>query len=211
MHDSLKQFVQKNALIIFAVLIAVAVIGWTYVAPAAQGPNNSVGEEVATTTMITASTTTTATIKTLPPEMPLVLPEGATKIDDYVFSDEGAIYFRSLTGGEALEIADADPASFKRLGGFLPFSNPSLIADCGAAPTYAFYTDQMRIFFYQVWRTPTFRSSRVEVIRTADKKTFEVGTIGTAQDEGYTYQIGYETTASSTCWLKLSGTEKKAL
>lgn len=193
-----------------AVIIGFATVG--LVSVLSQGSwsgefsdSDGAGSETATTSAEGAATSTAVypvPKKTLPPEQPFVLPEGATSIDEYAFSKDGDVYFKSLTGKQPLRIPDADGATFRRQGNFLTYLADGVVRDCGVSPLLAYYTDKNRVYFYQVWRAPEFRSSTVEVIIDADPKTFTVVDALNAKDDTYLFRPSYAQ-ATSTCSLVL--------
>jgi hypothetical protein len=114
---------------------------------------------------------------TAPSAFPRVLatmPKGATAIDDHAFTDQNGVQFLSITGTSTLAIPGADTATFKRLTDFMTSPDPAIKSSCGVAGEYAFYSDKNRVYFYQLWFAPKFRTSRVEVIADAKPETFKV-------------------------------------
>lgn len=195
-------------------LLLLALIGWY----AATRPASPLSVPTATTTPAAATTTppgtgtatSTATVpkqKTLPPEQPFVLPEGATAIDAYTYIQNNSVYFRSLTGKTPLNVWDANAASFHRVGDFMMYPGSAVVSDCGAAPLYSYYTDDKRLYFYQIWRTPTSRSSTVEAVMGAHAPTFAITGSTTSADRGTLYEVSYQQ-ATTTCRLSLSKTAR---
>lgn len=179
-------------------------------------PSSPVSEPTATTTPAAATTTpagpgiATSTVvapkqKTLPPEQPFVLPEGATAVDAYAYIQNDSVYFRSLTGKAPLNVWDANANSFHRVGDFMTYPGNAVVADCGAAPIYSYYSDNKRLYFYQVWRTPTFRSSTVEAVQGAKAKEFELTGLTTATDGSTLYEVNYRK-ATTTCRMFITKT-----
>lgn len=108
------------------------------------------------------------------PGITAVLPEGATAIDKHAFTDENGVQFLSITSNSMLAIPDADPDTFKRITDFMTSPDPAIKSTCGVSGNYAFYADSKRVYFYQFWLAPKFRTSRVEVIAGAKQSTFSV-------------------------------------
>ena len=143
--------------------------------------------------------------KTLAPEQPFVLPLGATAVDEYAFIQNDTVYFRSLTGKTPLAIPNSNAGSFKRLGDFVMYPGSDVVSECGAAPVYTYYGDEKQVYFYQVWRAPTFRSSQIEVIIGAQTENFKIIDVRTTTDGGRLFEVGYKK-ATTTCMLSLSRT-----
>jgi len=204
---------QKSILSLLGIGIVLALIAWFAIATTvSQEVPEMLGNEetpgVASTTKITASSTPVVEVpkkKTLPPEQPFVLPEGATAVDGYAYIENGQVYFKSLTGKSALAIPNSDAESFKRLSNFMTYPGNAVVNDCGVAPLYAYYGDDKQAYFYQVWRAPQFRSSTVEVIVGAEMENVRVTGIRTMTDGGRLFEVEYEK-ATTTCKLFLSRT-----
>lgn len=127
-----------------------------------------------------------------------VMPAGAHPIDDYSFTDAEGVHFLSITSTSSLAIPDADAASFKRTTGFMTFPGSAVVNDCGVSGSFAFYTDVNRVYFYQRWLTPQFRTSRVEVIAGAKPETFKVVNPTSFLDGTRSLSLTYEV-STSTC------------
>ena len=108
------------------------------------------------------------------PGITAVLPPGATAIDKHAFTDENGVQFLSITSSSMLVIPDAEPDTFKRITDFMTSPDPAVKNTCGVSGSYAFYADSKRVYFYQFWLAPKFRTSRVEVIAGAKPATFSV-------------------------------------
>lgn len=165
-------------------------------------PESSAPEEVGSTT----TTLPAPAQKTLPPEPAFVLPEGATAIDGYAYTEDNHVYFKSLTGKTPLAIQDANAERFKRLTDFITYPGTQVVTSCGAAPTYTFYGDSKRLYFYQVWRAPLFRTSRVEVVAGADPDEFSLSNMTDISVGKNRYTITYQPEATSTCALVIKKT-----
>jgi len=189
---------------------ALALIAWVALTAFPGTAGDDGAPHIASTTEATSSSTPVAEVpgqKTLPPEEPLMLPPGATAIDAYAYVKDGQVYFRSLTGKTPLDIPDSDAASFRRLSSFVTYPGTAIVEACGGTPLYAYYGDDRQVYFYQVWRTPRFRSSRVEVIIDAKTADFSITSPQTAMGGGHIYEVGYgKATATSSCRLSLSRT-----
>ena len=205
---------ERLPLIIGGVLV-LALIAWFFLNRPAASPEDFIStatttSTVATTTPTAATTTTVAPKKqkTLPPELPFVLPPGATAIDGYAYVENNSVYFRSLTGKAPLHVWDAKASTFHRVGSFMTYPGTAIVSDCGAAPLYTYYTDNKRLYFYQVWRTPTFRSSTVEAVPNIQATDFTVTGPRESTDGITLFEVNYRppTTATSTCRLYLSRT-----
>ena len=162
----------------------------------------------------TASTTAEAAVpedettsKGLLPELPFSLPSGSVAIDEYAFTTGEGIYFRSLTGKNPLQILNADAPSFSRLSDFSTYAANGVASDCGGNPIYTYYGDKRHVYFYQIWRTPTFRTSQIEVVVGTKKEDFDITDSGTATNGTHRFEVGHMTTASSTCLLMLTRTQ----
>lgn len=200
--------VSKNLLLVAGILLILAGIAWFVLtrAPAVPGPGVVPGMASTTDGLATSSPAIgTLKPKTLPPELPFTLPEGASAIDGYAFIQNDQVYFRSLTGAAPLAIPHSDAESFKRLSGFMTYPGTAVVNTCGAAPIYAYYGDKKQVYFYQVWRAPTFRSSTVEVIVDAKMQDFSITGLQTATEGNRLFEIGFEK-ATTTCKLFLSRT-----
>lgn len=185
----------------------------------ATRPVPATGEPVATSTPPTTATTTVAAgtstpaaaapaaakPKTLPPEQPFVLPAGAVAVDEYSYVQNGNVYFRSLTGKSPLNVWDANAERFHRVADFMTYPGTAVVNDCGAAPMYTYYTDNRRLYFYQIWRAPTFRTSKVEAVVDAEAESFRITDATTSRDGSTLYTVGYQK-ATSTCMAYLSKT-----
>ena len=188
-----------------------ALIGWyatTRPTPPLSEPTATTTPAAATTTPVGPATTTKpvgTSPKPLPPEQPFTLPAGATAIDAYAYVQNNSVYFRSLTGKTPLNVWDANANSFHRVGDFVTYPGNAVVGDCGAAPIYTYYSDNTRLYFYQVWRTPTFRSSTVEAVQDAKARDFELTGLTTATDGSTSYEVSYRK-ATSTCRMFLSKT-----
>src|SRR3989344_5378075 len=201
---------RKNTLVLIGVVVALALATWLLFQPTPlQGvPGGEEAGSVASTTKTVASSTPVLEPpkqKTLPPEPPFVLPEGATAIDGYAFIENNQVYFRSLTGATPFAIPNSDAESFKRLSSFMKYPGSEVVGACGGAPIYSYYGDKKQVYFYQIWRTPTFRSSKVEVIVGANTKDFNITGLLTATDGNRLFEVGYQK-ATTTCSLVLSRT-----
>lgn len=201
----------KQFLMVAGIVLVLAGIAWvalaTPPAPALPEPGAVPGTASTTDLVATSSTAQLPTKKTLAPETPFVLPPGAVAIDGYAYIENDLVYFRSLTGKTPLAIPNSDAESFTRLSNFMTYPGTEVVTACGAAPLYAYYGDDKHVYFYQVWRASTFRSSRVEVIIGAKTDDFRVTGLETATDGSHLYEVEYgKATATSTCKLSLSRT-----
>lgn len=197
----------KKSLVILGIGVLLALIAWVaFMAPTpATAPERGEGQQVSTTTPGTVTTSGAATKRPLAPEPAFVLPNGATKIDDYAYLQDGVVYFKSLIGTTSLAIPKSDAGSFEKLADFATYTGGNVIRDCGAAPLYAFYGDDNQVYFYQVWRAPEFRSSQIEVIVGAKKNSFEVTSPTTATSGNLALNLSYQV-ATTTCSLVLNKT-----
>jgi hypothetical protein len=143
--------------------------------------------------------------KTLPPEPLFTLPEGARKIDDYAFSLDGRVYFRSVTSTSTLPIPGADPETFERLHDFMTYPGEAIVNDCGASGTYTYYEDKNRVYLYQIWRAPKFRSSKVEVLADVTPDAFSIEDATHARAASQRVAVEYRV-ATSTCSYVLAKT-----
>jgi len=200
---------RKNAFVLIGIVVVLALATWLLFQPTPlQGvPGGEEAGSVASTTETAASSTPVEPPKqkTLPPEPLFVLPEGATAIDGYAFIENNQVYFRSLTGAAPLAIPNSDAGSFTRLSDFMTYPGSEVVATCGGAPIYSYYGDEKQVYFYQVWRAPKFRSSKVEVIVGAKIEDFKVTGLQTATGGGRLFEVGYQK-ATTTCSLFLSRT-----
>ncbi len=198
---SQKQYVLAG---IAGVLIIGATIGWFLlqgVAPEGSQPD--------TTETPAASTTPTQPVsvpqkKTLKPEPVFVLPSGAVAVDDYAFTNQGDVYFRSLTSTQPLPVPNAQADSFERVTSFMTYTDPTVVSACGAAPQYAYYRDEKQVYFYHYWRTPTFRSSHIDILIGLKPEDFILVSPTRIKVGAETFDLIY-TQATSTCRLRLTG------
>jgi hypothetical protein len=166
-------------------------------------------EPVATTTPEEMPLAPAAPVKKgLPVEPAFTLPEDATAVDDYAFLVDDTVYFRSLTSVNPLAIPNSDAGSFEKLTPFMTYQGSAIVKDCGASGTYGYYADDGQVYFYQFWRAPEFRSSRIEVIVGAKKKDFEVTGPLTAEDRKHEFSVAYRQAATSTCEYYLNRTDR---
>ncbi len=201
----------KSKKVIIGVVVLVLALGalWFWGAKQASAPAPDFQEPVATTTEEKPATTGTQTggtgsgLKNLPPEPAFTLPAGAVALDDYAFTLNDQVYFRSLTNKEPLAIPNSDAETFKKLSQFVTFPGTEVVSDCGASGTYGFYGDRKNVYFYQFWRAPKFRSSTIEVIVGADIKNFEVTGQTVAKSGSDILKVSYDK-ATTTCAFKLS-------
>ncbi|RJQ34783.1 hypothetical protein C4568_01915 [Candidatus Parcubacteria bacterium] len=184
-----------------AIAAVTVLLAWFFLDRGFVPMPNRANESATSTTGQTG--TSTQAKKELPPEPDFVLPEGAMPIDEYAFGYEGKTYFKSLTNDkEGLPVPNADPNSFKRFANFATYPGKDVVRDCGAAPLFAFYVDEQRPYFYQIWRAPEFRSSAVDAMVGVNADTFEIQSPTSVSDGDtdldITYQVG-----TSTCRLML--------
>jgi|GEM_PF-3431051 len=208
----MQPFLSKNIALIIGALAVLLVAGFLFfvVKPISVEPTGDVN---AITTTATSTATSTATAPSappkkqpLPPEPIFVMPEGGKAIDDYVFVDDGVVYFKSLVSTSThLKVPSADPATFHPIQGFSTYPGQDVVRDCGAAPVYTFYIDKLRPYLYQIWRAPEFRTGQVDAMNGANPKKFLVTGLTTATDGRFNFQIGYKK-ATSTCILILNQT-----
>lgn len=124
-------------------------------------------------TSSTIGTTSTSSSNVLPPEPAFELPEGAVAVSDYAFVADNVVYLRSVKTSASFAVPDSDASTFKSLSSFETYSTPEVLETCGGAGQYTFYGDVKHLYFYQVWRTPTFRSSQIEVVAGSDSNKFK--------------------------------------
>lgn len=117
---------------------------------------------------------TDAPVATAPDSRELVgaVPEGGRDIDEYALVTDDFIYFRSITSSSTLKIPNGDPATFERLTGFMEYPGTQVTAECSGPGTYAYYGDAKHVYFYQVWKTPDFTHSKIEIISNEPKEAF---------------------------------------
>jgi len=191
------------------VALALAVLGYIYLS--GSSTPEPVAEETGKVEDM-ASTTPDAAPKEprrgLPPEPAFTLPAGARALDDYAYTVDDGVYFRSLTGPDPLQIPTADAGTFKRLDQFYTYSANGVVADCGDTALYTYYGDRKQIYFYQIWRTDHFRTSQIEVLAKTDPKDFEITGPLTATDGTRSFAVGHMQTATSTCLLTLTRTDR---
>ena len=185
------------------IILGVALSAYFYLQSAKDTPSTSQEASTASSTDSSALPEPTAGKKGLPPEPSFSLPDGAVAVDGYAFKMDEGVYMRSLTGKNPLQILNADADSFERLADFSSYSSNGVINDCGAKPVYTYYGDNKHVYFYQIWRTPYFRTSQIEVIAGAKKDGFEMLGTDTATDGTRRFEVGHMVTASSTCLLTL--------
>lgn len=140
--------------------------------------------------------------KTLPAEPEFILPEGAVSIDQYAYIHDEVVYMRPVVKSP-LVVPSADPETFRRLSDVSTYSDSEVVSDCGVAPTYAYYIDKHRPYFYQIWRAPKFRASQIDAMNGADPENFVVTSPTSANDGRVRFEIMYRKTATSTCALFL--------
>lgn len=131
------------------------------------------------------------------------LPVGATNVDDLSFTFEGDVYFRGSLGTSAVQIPDGDADSFEPLSEIFTYPDPEISVKCGAPGRYAFYADRKYVYFYQVWQTPTFRSTKVEAVKDIRKGEFTLISPVSIEGASVGYDLSLEV-ASGTCAYKLT-------
>jgi hypothetical protein len=146
---------------------------------------------------------TTDSDKPSVPEM-AVTPETAQEIDAYSYTDSDAVYFKSVTSTSTLAIPGANAKTFHRITDFMTYPDQEVADRCGGKGEYAYYADKNRVYFYQFWKTPKFRSSKVEVVIDEKEETFKVLSPVTAEGASMKYVVGYQV-ATSTCQYILQG------
>lgn len=132
------------------------------------------------------------------PHPELYLPMGATNVDDLSFTLEDEVYFRGSFGTSTVQIPDGDADSFAQLSDIMTFPDPAISEQCGAPGRYAFYGDRKRVYFYQVWQTPTFRSTKVEAVKDIRKGEFSLTSPVSIEGGSVAYDLSLEV-ASGTC------------
>lgn len=137
------------------------------------------------------------------PAPELYLPVGATNVDDLSFTFEGDVYFRGSLGTSTVKIPDGDAASFAPLSEIMIFPDPAISEKCGAPGRYAFYADRKYVYFYQVWQTPTFRSTKVEAVKDIRKREFVLTSPVSVAGADVAYDLSLEV-ASGTCAYRLT-------
>lgn len=137
-------------------------------------------------------TTSPTTAGVLPPEPVFELPEGAVAISDYAFVVDDVVYLRSIKTSTSFAVPDSDARSFKSLSAFETYATPDVIETCGDAGQYTFYGDVKNLYFYQVWRTPTFRSSQIEVVAGSDPQKFRSLGDSTYTNGADTFTLGFK-------------------
>lgn len=138
------------------------------------------------------------------PEPVFVLPAGATMVDEFSFKKGDEVYFKSLTSVDPLPVPGADPASFERVTEVMEYTLGDVIRDCGAAPRYAFYRDEDRLYFYHYWRTPTFRGSHIDILMGLTPEKFVQQSPTQVKVGGETFSLVYAKTGQ-TCRMKITG------
>ena len=164
-------------------------VGETAIVPVLEGESTETG------------TTTPGGIKTPPVA---VTPDGAVTVDAYSYTDGGAVFFKSVTSTSTLAIPGANADTFHRITDFMTYPDQEVVDRCGAKGEYAYYADKSRVYFYQVWKSPKFRSSKVEVIIDEKEETFKVLSPVNAEGATMKYVVGYQV-ATSTCQYVLQG------
>jgi hypothetical protein len=135
-----------------------------------------------------------------------VTPTTGTSVDAYSYTDSGAVFFKSVTSTSTLAIPGANADTFHRITDFMTYPDQEVADKCGAKGEYAYYADKNRVYFYQVWKTPKFRASKVEVIIDEKEATFKVLSPVTAEGATMKYVVGYQV-ATSTCQYVLQGSK----
>lgn len=191
--------------IVLLALVA-AIAAYMYLKPASsEGVVLTSNEEA----VATSTPSGEAGGKSLPVEPTFTLPEGAQALDDYAYTKDDSVYFRSITSTEPLRIPDADAGTFKRLANFMTYSANSVVGDCGGTALYTYYADEDRVYFYQIWRTDFFRTSQIEVLAGTKAKDFRITGPLTATDGIRSVTVGHRQTATtSTCLLILNRTDR---
>jgi hypothetical protein len=195
----------RNLLVLVGVLLALALIGWFTLRSSPAAPVAETPGTASSTVPLEPDTTSITPGAPPPPEVPYVLSEKATAIDAYAFVEEGAVYFRPVTKSSPLLVLQASPSTFKPITDPTTYPGSEVVADCGAAPTYLFYADWKDTYFYQLWRTPTFRASKVERLMVPPSK-FSMITPRTVSDGTSRYTVTYEKAAQGSCKLVLEST-----
>ncbi len=176
----------RTRLIIFGALALLFVGGLTYV------NHDTVFYREAPETPSTISTNETKDIV-------VGIPEGGRDIDEYAFVTDDYIYFRSvMSATSTIRIPNGDPATFARVSDFMTYPGTEVTAECSGPGRYAYYGDSKNIYFYQIWKTPDFTSSKIEIIAKAPKEQFalESSTMARAGDKLFSISPLF---ATSTC------------
>lgn len=191
----------KAVIGIGALVVCVAVAYALFLRP--ETPADSV--DMADTGGRTASSTGLAprtNNRTLPPEPVFTLPEGASAVDEYAFIADGDVFFRSVTSTTSLPIPGADADTFHAISDIITYPGERIAADCGGAGAYSYYEDNKYVYFHQIWRTPRFRTSQVEVIADVDPDEFDVQEAPYARADGQRIVVKYHV-STSTCLFVL--------
>lgn len=120
------------------------------------------------------------------------IPKTAISLDGHAFVDESGVYLRSSFGTSSMKIPDADPESFRILSPFVEFGNEEIVAQCKGPGNYGFYGDKKKVYFFQVWSTPSFGKTKIEVRKELNPDTFAAAGPHTFTDGVQTVTIGYE-------------------
>lgn len=153
--------------------------------------------------LLEGETTTEGSQKPTVPEM-AVTPGTGQEIDAYSYTDNDAVYFKSVTSTSTLAIPGANAKTFHRITDFMTYPDQDVVDRCGGKGEYAYYADKNRVYFYQFWKTPKFRSSKVEVVIDEKEESFKVLSPVNAQGASMKYVVGYQV-ATSTCQYVLQG------
>lgn len=129
------------------------------------------------------------------------LPEGANIIDDYFYTYNGTVYLNSVSSTSSIRIPDAGADTFKRLTDFTELPNPAVRLDCVRPGQYAFYADDSRVYFYELWLNSKFKHSEVETLVGVTPDNFEVLDASSFKAAPGTYMIDYETATSSCSYI----------
>lgn len=168
----------KNIRIGAGILLLVALVGVVVFASVSRAPapldEDALVQEQPTENTDVAAPSTGGTVSPAFPSVLATMPKDAVAIDEHAFTDKNGVQFLSITGTSTLAIPGADTATFKRITDFMTSPDPAIKSSCGIAGKYAFYSDKNRVYFYQLWFAPKFRTSRVEVIADAKPETFKV-------------------------------------
>jgi hypothetical protein len=202
---------KKYGWLLVALLLGVALVMWhiwlssraNTIAQPSDGWS-AASSSIGAISEVSTSTGSPTAQKTLPPEPVFILPEDAEMIDEYAYVYNTDVYFKPLIdANKPLSVPSGDPETFERLRDMMTYPGSAIVRDCGAAPTYTFYVDKHRPYFYQIWRAPKFRASHIDAMNGADASNFAITGSTSANDGRIFFEITYQKVATSTCRLIL--------
>ncbi len=192
-------FEKYRAYVVLAVVLAAGIGGFWFFSNTGTNPLQDVSN-IATTTDSTEGNPADSSAKpksdfTKYPEH--TLPAGAKSIDQYVYVYQDSVYLNSVAGKSSSVLPEADADTFARISDFMTSPDSTININCGGSGSFAYYADRKRVFFYQIWLTPKFKKSKMELMIGVSPENFSIINSTSFRDGEKTYRVSYETATSS--------------